>query len=144
MYCMKCGTEIPEDGQFCPACGSDVPRKVPPQPLMPAYPPAYPSPAAYQQPYTGYPPAPPGYQAYPAQMPYSPQMPQYYQGYQQPVMVVPLPNPLPQKPPMGQRIRERWEIYMRQAGDNRLETGLSITAACMVVIGALAMMITGL
>ena len=159
MYCMNCGKEIPEDGQFCPACGVDAPRKTPAQPAMPVYPPGYPAayppaypqayppgyapPDPYRQPYPAHPPAAPGYQAYPVQAPYPPQYYSPYGGYR-PVVVVPMVSPLPKKPPMGQRVRERLDVYAQQARENRLETGLSVAAACMVVMGTLAMMVAGL
>lgn len=153
MYCMKCGGEIPEGGQFCPVCGTGAPQRLPAMPAMPPY----------QQPvpYQPYPPnqAPPPYPVPPGYPPYMPypanQVPTPYPvqpGYPPawvsappvPYMVVRMPNPLPEKPPFKKRLRDRWEIYLAQAKENRLETGLSFTAALLVVIGVSMMMLSGL
>ncbi len=141
MYCMECGKEIPEDGQFCPGCGVSAPRKASPPPAPYSYP--YPAPYPYPYQYPGLPQAPPAGQVYPG-----PDYPAYY-GYPPyqaapPVVVVPMGNPLPRKPPLSQRIRERQEVYLQQARENRLETGLGIAAAGMVVLGVLAMLVTSL
>ncbi len=162
MYCMDCGGEIPENGEFCPACGKAAPRRVPPPaaapyqqvpyppqayapyppyPAQPGYPP-YPAQPYYPQPYPAQPnPAQPYYPPYPAQ-------PGYQAGWASspaPYYVVArMTSPLPAKPPLKQRIAERWKIYAAQAGENQLETGLSVAAAMVVVVGVLAMLVTGL
>ncbi len=143
MYCMKCGGKIPDKGRFCPACGAAAPRR-PPTPPYQAYPPPQPH-QAYppQYPYPPYPPYPPQY-PYPPPQPYPPQ-PGYPGGWAsapRPYYVVArAASPLPSKPPLKERLAERWRVYAGQARENRLETALSCAAAGAVVLGVLAMLV---
>jgi hypothetical protein len=160
-FCPGCGVSAPRR-MASPPAPYPYPYQYPypyPSPGMPAAPspqgPSVPPAQGFGQ--AGPPPAPyagqaypgPGYPAhygYPLTQAPAP-MPGYYPSYQgqaPPIVVVPMGNPLPRKPPLGQRIRERQEVYMQQARENRLETGLSIAAAGMVVLGVLAMLATSL
>ncbi len=58
--------------------------------------------------------------------------------------VLPAVNPLPRKPPLFARLRERMQVYREQASRHRLETALSAAAAAAVVLGTAAMMISAL
>ncbi len=53
-------------------------------------------------------------------------------------------TPLPRKPPLGARLRERMQFYRSQAAEHRLETALSVAAALAVVLGVSAMMFSAL
>ncbi len=85
MFCGKCGTGMPDDAGFCPACGAPVQRgqKAPP-PVYQAPPPP-PPPPVYQAP----PPPPPVYQPPPPPPP--PQNWQPQQPAQQPPQAWPPP-----------------------------------------------------
>ncbi len=59
-------------------------------------------------------------------------------------VVLPAYNPLPRKPPLGARLRERMQVYREQAARHRLETALSVAASAAVVLGVTAMMLSSL
>jgi len=59
-------------------------------------------------------------------------------------VVLPAFNPLPRKPPLGVRLRERMQVYREQAARHRLETALSVAASAAVVLGTAAMMLSSL
>lgn len=59
-------------------------------------------------------------------------------------VVLPAINPLPRKPPLGVRLRERMQVYREQAARHRLETALSVAASAAVVLGTAIMMLTSL
>lgn len=111
MYCAKCGNLLPEDGKFCPVCGSPIvkeavqpaPQPVAPQPAMQAAPePVAPQPAMQAAPE----PVAPQPAIQPAPQPVAPQpvasqpVPQpAIQAAPQPVASQPVPEPAIQAVP---------------------------------------------
>ena len=97
-FCSNCGSQSPDDIEYCAQCGNKV------SPTASQPPPAYQQPVqGYQQPPPGYQQPPPGYQ-------------QPVQGYQQPPPGYQQPPPGYQQPPPGYQMPPQGYQQPRQQG----------------------------